>query len=150
MAKVLLLLSLFVVLKSPGCDSQKQDEKINALEAEVKQLKADVVELKQKPKDHHYELRNEGLRTWRFDSASGETCIQLTSEADWKRKETKAQSCACSDQSQSYSEMPDNTEEQRKRADRYYDVFVKTACGDTTSANGPASGFAEWKASQKP
>jgi len=43
--------------------------------------------------EHHYELRSEGLRTFRFDPATGETCIKLTTKVDWKKEETKRQGC---------------------------------------------------------
>jgi hypothetical protein len=130
MPKAAFLLSLLILLNSSDCDPQKQDGRIAAIEADMKQLKADVAELKQKPKEHHYELRNEGLRTWRFDSATGETCIQLTSEADWKRKETKNQSCACTDNSDNWLQMPKNTDAERASASNYYDWMVKSACGN--------------------
>lgn len=70
--------------------------------------------MKQKEKvnvDHHYELRSEGLRTFRFDPPTGEICIQLTSEADWKRKATK-----CSDTTAHYLGMPTETDHQQKVA----------------------------------
>jgi hypothetical protein len=31
--------------------------------------------------------------TWRLDTTTGEDCILLTSEADWKKPETAAQGC---------------------------------------------------------
>ncbi len=131
MPKAAFLLSLFILLNGSDCDPQKQDGRITALEADMKQLKADVAELKQKPKtEHHYELRNEGLRTWRFDSATGDTCIQLTSDADWKRKETKSQSCACTDNSDTWLQMPKATDADRTTANNYYDWMVKSACGN--------------------
>lgn len=132
MLKALFLLSFLILLNSSDCDSQKQDEKIRSLEADVKQLKAEVVELKQKPKaepEHHYELRTQGFRTWRFDPTTGETCIQLTSADDWKRKQTKSQSCDCTDSTRQYSELPRETEEQQKFAENYYNFFVKHPCG---------------------
>ena len=83
----------------------------------MQQLKKEIAEPKQKPSlDHHYELRNAGLRTWRFDSATGDTCIQLTSEADWKRKETKEQSWQCADFTAHYNNLPPDTKEQRTAA----------------------------------
>jgi hypothetical protein len=131
MPKALLLLSLLILLNGPECDPKKQDERITALETNVNQLKAAVVELSQKPKtEHHYELRNEGLRTWRFDSTTGELCIQLTSDADWKRKGTKGQSCSCSDNLAHYMEMPSGTDQQDKSAQAYYARYVQPVCGD--------------------
>jgi len=134
MLKVLcFLLSLFILLSSTACDLQKQDERVSSLEAEVKQLKADVATLKQKQSqkvapEHRYELHKEGLRTWRFDPATGETCIQLTSDADWKSKEAQARSCDCIDSTQHWNEMPIDTEQQQKDANNYF-KFVEMFCG---------------------
>lgn len=60
---------------------------------QIKQLAAQIEELKAKPVEHHYELRSEGLRTFRFDPATGDSCIQLTTKEDWKNHETMRQSC---------------------------------------------------------
>jgi hypothetical protein len=131
MLKVTFLLSLFTLLSSSGCDTQKQDEKIRSLESDVKQLKTEVAELKQKPKaapEHHYELRKDGFRTFRFDPSTGDLCILLTTDADWKRKETKVQSCDCADNSHQYYEMPTDTEQQKLEAKNYYYLAVRTAC----------------------
>jgi len=43
--------------------------------------------------EHHYELRQIGTRTFRFDPATGETCIHFTTDQDWKNIETKRQGC---------------------------------------------------------
>jgi hypothetical protein len=128
MLRIGFLLSLLVLMTSPECDPQKQDQRISSLEADVKQLKDKVAELERKQTattEHHYELRNEGFRTFRFDPATGDTCIQLTSDADWKRKETKSQSCACTDASEHYLGMQLGTNE----AQGYFDTIVKPACG---------------------
>ena len=129
MPKAALLFCLLILLETNDCDPQKQNEKISSLEADVKQLKIEVAELKQKPQEHHYELRNEGFRTFRFDPSTGNTCIQLTSPTDWKHKETKAQSCDCSDESENYLQMPKGTDEERTAASNYYSWIVKPACG---------------------
>ena len=34
-----------------------------------------------------------GFRTWRLDSATGESCILLTSDLDWKNDKTQLQGC---------------------------------------------------------
>lgn len=133
MNKVIVLLSLLAVLSISDCDPQKQDEKIRSLEADVKQLKADVADLKQTQTaspQHHYELRNEGYRTWRFDPATGDLCIQLTSDSDWKRKETKSQSCGCVDETRHWLDMPKGTDAQTQSAQNYYEYVVKPACGN--------------------
>ena len=59
----------------------------------IKKLETEIEELKSKPAEHHYELRDEGSRTWRFDPATGDSCIKLTTKADWKKPETMRQSC---------------------------------------------------------
>ena len=128
MLRIGFLLSLLLLVSGDDCDPQKQNQRINSLEIEVKQLKDKVAELEQKQAavpDHHYELRNEGFRTFRFDPATGDTCIQLTSDADWKRKETKAQSCACTDASEHYLTMQLGTD----AAQSYFNTIVKPACG---------------------
>ena len=133
MLRIGFVLSLLLLVNSDDCDPQKQNQRISSLESEVKQLKDKVAELERKQAatpEHHYELRNEGFRTWRFDSATGETCIQLTSEADWKRKETKAESCDCADKSQHYTEMPGGNDQREKTADNYYKFVVQPACGE--------------------
>ncbi len=40
-----------------------------------------------------YQLHASSFRTWRLDTATGALCILLTTDADWKRPETKASSC---------------------------------------------------------
>lgn len=131
MLKAIFPLSILILLNSSSCDPKKQDERIRSLEADVKQLKAEVVELKKKQNaapEHHYELHREGLRTWRFDAATGETCIQLTSEADWKRKEIQSSSCACKDALRRYEQMPSETADERRAAKDYFPE-VEFSCG---------------------
>jgi hypothetical protein len=65
--------------------------------AELKKQLAEQQEQFNKTPHHHYSLHREGFRTFRFDADTGETCVQLTTPEDWKRKDTKAQSCTCSD-----------------------------------------------------
>jgi hypothetical protein len=40
-----------------------------------------------------YQVHREGFRTWRLDTSNGELCLLLTSQEDWKKPETEAQSC---------------------------------------------------------
>ena len=40
-----------------------------------------------------YQIHNEGFRTWRLDTATGQICLLLASEYDWKKPETEMQSC---------------------------------------------------------
>ena len=43
-----------------------------------------------------YQVHTEGFRTWRLDTATGQICFLLASEADWKKPETEMQSCSTS------------------------------------------------------
>jgi hypothetical protein len=40
-----------------------------------------------------YQIYRNGFRTWRLDSSTGNTCILLTTEADWKTPEAMASAC---------------------------------------------------------
>jgi hypothetical protein len=122
---------LLFVISLTSCDPQ-QDAKMQTLEADVKQLKADVAELKQKQAkpEHHYELRSEGFRTFRFDPNTGDTCIQLTTPDDWKSKETKSHSCGCVDESRYYFGLPKGNDSDKQFAQSYYNSIVKPSCGD--------------------
>jgi hypothetical protein len=129
MLRIGFLLSLLLLVNGDDCDPQKQNQRISSLESEVKQLKDQVAELEQKQAaapEHHYELRSEGSRTFRFDPATGDTCIQLASDADWKRKETKEHSCDCTDAFQHWEGMAGRTDQEQQN---YYNHVVKSACG---------------------
>jgi hypothetical protein len=77
----------------------KQDHEItelkNALtqsENAVKAAKAETEQAKTAT-PRRYEVVKEGFRTWRLDTATGKTCLLLTTEADWNKSETAAQNC---------------------------------------------------------
>ena len=38
-----------------------------------------------------YQMVRDGIRTWRFDTATGRSCLLLATEADWKSAEVKKQ-----------------------------------------------------------
>lgn len=40
-----------------------------------------------------YQVDREGFRTWRLDTATGQICLLLAPEEDWKKPETELQSC---------------------------------------------------------
>jgi len=56
-----------------------------------------VAALEQKPAQHHYELRSEGSRSFRFDPETGDSCIKLASKTDWKNPDTIRQGCEYQD-----------------------------------------------------
>jgi len=42
---------------------------------------------------NRYQMRTEGFRTWRFDTATGKICLLLTIDSDWKKSDIAAQNC---------------------------------------------------------
>ncbi len=97
----LLMLVALVGLASWNLRLQKQ---IRAVDKRITDtangLGSAIYEASKKPvtkSEHHYELRQIGARTFRFDPATGDTCIQFTSQQDWKKIETKRQGCEYAD-----------------------------------------------------
>ena len=41
-----------------------------------------------------YQIHREGWRTWRLDTATGQICILLTSDSDWKKPEIAMRGCS--------------------------------------------------------
>jgi hypothetical protein len=80
---------------------------------------------------HKFSTYSAGGRTWRFDSQTGETCILLASESDWKNKKTKGQSCDCQDARTEYlKELREaKTGEDRKWVMDGWGPSLKEACG---------------------
>lgn len=69
----------------------KADElEVQKLRTENAQLTAQLASAKNVGR---YQIHQFGFRTWRLDTTTGEDCILLTSEADWKKPETAAQGC---------------------------------------------------------
>ncbi len=46
---------------------------------------------------HRYSMFRQASRTWRMDAVTGNSCLMLTTEQDWKRPETARESCQCED-----------------------------------------------------
>jgi hypothetical protein len=92
----LLLLSLGACEQAGYVEKAKYDQVAHE-NAELKKQIADKDEEIKKAPHHHYSLHREGFRTFRFDADTGQTCIQLTTAEDWKRKDAKQQSCDCQD-----------------------------------------------------
>jgi len=40
-----------------------------------------------------FQVYTNGWRTWRLDTATGQNCLLLASEADWKKPKMQAQCC---------------------------------------------------------
>ena len=43
---------------------------------------------------NRYQMRTEGYRTWRFDTATGKICLLLTIDSEWKKPDIALQNCA--------------------------------------------------------
>jgi hypothetical protein len=41
-----------------------------------------------------YQMHQIGVRTWRLDTATGISCLLLTTDADWKKPEVQAEACS--------------------------------------------------------
>ncbi len=41
-----------------------------------------------------YQMYTHGVRTWRLDTVTGSICLLLTTDTDWKKKETQLQMCS--------------------------------------------------------
>jgi hypothetical protein len=97
LASLVLVGSWGVTLATAKPDSTVKASAPDSRDERVKQLSARIAELEAKPVEHHYELRNEGSRSFRFDPTTGESCIQLATKEDWKHLETQRQSCPYED-----------------------------------------------------
>jgi hypothetical protein len=43
---------------------------------------------------NRYQMRTEGYRTWRFDTATGTICLLLAPDWDWKKPDVDLQNCS--------------------------------------------------------
>jgi hypothetical protein len=107
--KALLVVLVFMALS--GCSSETlgyiDKAKFDANEKKIVELQKQLADANEKLatnqkslselQAHKYSMFQNGNRTWRLNTVTGDACIALTSNADWKRKETKEQSCACTD-----------------------------------------------------
>lgn len=99
MFKFLTTITLTVCFALLGCDTKPTGPTPTEIAqgVQIQELTKRVAALEQKPVEHHYELRNEGSRTFRFDPATGDSCISLASKADWKMPDTIRQGCQYQD-----------------------------------------------------
>jgi hypothetical protein len=85
------------VLQSKYDESQKQIESLNK---QLKETTDGLTEANSKWAEcraHKYQFMLVGFRTFRFDTVTGASCIQLSTDSDWKTKKTRSQSCDCTD-----------------------------------------------------
>lgn len=68
-------------------------EKVAELSKEINDLNWKLSECERKPQVHKYQTIKHGSQVWRFDPASGETCLLLAPEKMWDDKDLHDQSC---------------------------------------------------------
>ena len=83
-----------------GCGVFVERAKYDALQQQMaetaKKLKESQEQLAQY-QAHRYQTFRVGLRTWRLDTVTGDSCLLLTTDTDWKTPGTKGQGCSCED-----------------------------------------------------
>lgn len=131
-----------LVLFVAGCNRYIERSKYEESQAELTQTKKQLEEAQKKINEnqkkidelsaHKFSTYAGGLRTWRFDSVTGEACILLTTDADWKTKKTKQQSCDCVDTRAEYFKELRDTEpgEGKKLVIENWKPFLKDTCGE--------------------
>jgi hypothetical protein len=105
-----LVIALLAVALS-GCDSYVEKSKYEDLQKQLSAAQKKIVEDEDalrkaveenaQAKPGRYERFSQGLRQWRLDTATGSSCILLTSEEDWKKADTLRQGCDCEDMQRS-------------------------------------------------
>lgn len=95
------LLIMVCLVGLSSCDSELVDSselaRLKAADAEVQKLRSEnaqlTAQLASAKSVGRYQIHQNGFRTWRLDTTTGEDCILLTSEADWKKPGTSVQGC---------------------------------------------------------
>ena len=104
-------LVLVTMLTVSGCSSETlgyvDKSKFDNSQKEIADLKKQVTDVQDKLsasqksaaecQSHKYQMFQSGNRTWRLDTSTGDACVALTTDADWKSNKTKGQSCSCTD-----------------------------------------------------
>jgi Tfp pilus assembly protein PilO len=97
----LTVLTSCISLALAGCGydvvETKELEKLKAAEAEESRLREENSQLKQQVATlksvGRYQIHQTGSRTWRLDTATGQDCLLLTSNEDWKKPDVAMQEC---------------------------------------------------------
>lgn len=139
---IVLTVCLLVSLLLPACVSKakydelelKLEKEATASELAQDDLQQQLNEAQGKIKElsvHKYSTFQSCGRTWRMDTTSGKTCILLTLTEDWKRYETKQQSCACEDASQDWAEALGTARNDKaaEAVEKHWTPILTDACG---------------------
>lgn len=109
--KFLALLLAAGIVSLTACSSETlgyvDKNKLDASEKRVAELQKQLADTTEKLstnqkslldlQSHKYSMFQNGSRTWRLNTVTGDSCIALAPKAEWKNKETRQQSCACTD-----------------------------------------------------
>jgi hypothetical protein len=95
------LISLIAALGCSGYQRVSEKEKEMLLKmrrGEYELVKSDVYEQLKKDAEigrsvGRYQMQTREFRTWRLDTVTGESCLLLTTEADWKDPKIQSQMC---------------------------------------------------------
>lgn len=88
MNKRLFALVLLSVIGFAGCDLGQYEW---VSKAEMRQLREEAVF--KRHVGRYREYRSGGNRTWRLDTITGDYCLMLAPNDDWKTPDIKAQNC---------------------------------------------------------
>lgn len=98
MKKILLILPLVLTLSLlASCDDFEVADKSKDVvisKVEYDRLEADAALGRQVGR---FQIHRDGFRTWRLDTATGRSCLILTTDTDWKTGAKDQTSCADED-----------------------------------------------------
>ncbi len=87
---------VLIVLFASACDRIDQIGKVASGRYEVISAE-ELAELKRNAdigkNVGRYSLYKDGFRTWKFDSATGRSCLLLATDEDWKKDKVALQGC---------------------------------------------------------
>ncbi|SRR5216684_3282604 len=95
----ILISCMSLVLIGCGYDvvETKEIVKLRSAESELAKLKEENARLAQEVASlktvGRYQIHQNGFRTWRLNTATGQDCLLLTSKEDWKKLDTVMQGC---------------------------------------------------------
>ena len=92
---VVILLVVFVITgigdwNKTSASASTNTDKVTITKSEYEHLKTEAATAKQVGR---YQLTHEGVRTWRLDTATGESCLMLTVPYDWEHKAQFEKAC---------------------------------------------------------
>ena len=87
-------LALLLLASCDDVDVVDKSKDVVISKVEYDRLKADAALGRQVGR---FQIHKEGFRTWRLDTATGRSCLLLTTDTDWKTGAKDQNSCADDD-----------------------------------------------------